>query len=73
VWLIHPELGGVHYVPDNPGVIESFKGRGWDVTDLPADLDSDDPEFIELLEKLQAGEKETGKAKSATKTKKEVE
>jgi hypothetical protein len=65
-WLIHPE-SGVHRVPDNPVVLTWFETRGWVVTDLPGELDSDDPDFIELLEKYQA------KAKSATKPKKEAE
>lgn len=54
VWLIQPGNPEPHKVPDQPGVIAYFKGRGWQVTDLPADLDADDPEFIEALEKLQA-------------------
>lgn len=72
VWLIHPEHG-VHKVPDQPGVIKSFEARGWEVTDLPTDLDSDDSEFIEALEKLQneadakpAKTKKSVEAKSAT-------
>ena len=55
VWLTHPEHGE-HKVPDNPGVIAYFVGRGYVVSDLPAELEADDPEFIEALEKLRAGE-----------------
>jgi hypothetical protein len=68
VWLINSD--GPHRVPNDPGVIAYMVGRGWEVTDLPAHLDSDDPEFIEALEKFQA-EKVTAEAKSATKSKKE--
>jgi hypothetical protein len=53
VWLIHPDHG-VHKVPDNPGVLAYFAGRDYVVADLPAELDADDPEFIEALAKLQA-------------------
>lgn len=55
VWLNHPEHG-LHKVPDNPGVIAYFEGRDYVVTDLPAELESDDPEFIKAQAKLQAGE-----------------
>ena len=68
VWLIHRTLGdGVrtHYVPDDPSVIRSEEARGWEVTQLPTDLDSDDPEFIEALESLLAPKKSAKKAKSA--------
>ena len=71
VWLIHRTLGdGVrtHYVPDDPGVIRSEEARGWEVTKLPTELDSDDPEFIDALEKLLAEDqpkKSAKKAKSA--------
>lgn len=74
VWLINSELE-VHLVPNNRGVITSFVGRGWRVTDLPRDLDADDPEFVEALQKLQAEDeaeskpaktKKSAEAKSAT-------
>jgi hypothetical protein len=62
VWLINSLNGLPHYAPDEPGVIASLVGRGYEVTDLPVDLDSDDPDFIEALEKLQgqAEEEEPG-------------
>ena len=68
VWLIHRTLGdGVrtHYVPDDSAVIRSMDARGWEVTQLPAELDSDDPEFIDALEKLLEPKKSAKKAKSA--------
>ena len=32
-FLRHPETGGEHWVPDNPGVVPMFKERGWQVAD----------------------------------------
>ena len=54
VWMYHPGFDAVHYVPGSPGVIKSFEARDWQQTDLPANLDDDDPEFIEALEALRA-------------------
>jgi hypothetical protein len=55
VWLTHPEHGE-HKVPNNPGVIAYVAGRGYAVTDLPAELEPDDPDFVEAVEKLRTGE-----------------
>lgn len=77
VWLVNAE-GVPHQVPNNQAVINSFVGRGWRVTDLPSDLDSDDEEFQNLLAELSAEKEESpeqppAEAKSATKNKKESE
>ena len=65
VWMYHPGFDAVHYVPGSPGVIKSFEARDWQQTDLPADLDDDDPEFIEALEKLKADAKPAKTKKTA--------
>jgi len=52
-WLTHPEFG-VHRVPDNPGVVESFTQRDWQLTDIDGELASDSEEFAEALASRQA-------------------
>jgi len=75
VWMINREIKGVHRFPDNPGVIRSYEGRGWEVTDLPTDLEDDDPDFMAAVEELLAEDpaelkpaktKKSAEAKSAT-------
>jgi len=52
-WLTHPDLG-VHRVPDNAGVVESFEGRSWQATDIDGELASDSEEFADALAARQA-------------------
>ena len=77
VWVVNPVNGLPHRLPDNQESIRAHLGRGYQLTDLPGDLDSDDPDFVELFEAWQAkkaeSENKTSGAKSATKTKKEAE
>lgn len=72
VWLVNAE-GAPHQVPDNEAVIDSFVGRGWRVTDLPRDKDSDDEEFQAALAALQVPEQPPVKKAAPAKTKKEDE
>lgn len=73
VWLVNAE-GAPHQVPDNEAVIDSFVGRGWRVTDLPRDKDSDDEEFQAALAALQKVPEQPPVKKAAlAKTKKEDE
>ena len=51
-WLVHPEYEP-HRVPDNPGVVPLFDGRGWRLTDIPGELDSDTEEFADALAEWQ--------------------
>ena len=59
-WLVHAELGAAHKAPDNPGVIEWFESRGWEVTDLSGDLTSDSDEVADAVALAQAGEQVAG-------------
>ena len=56
VWVINPINNMPHRLPNNPSVIKFHELRGYEVTELPGELSSDDPEFVELLEQLQAEE-----------------
>ena len=53
-WLVHPEFGA-HRVPDNPGVVPSFEGRGWSVTDLDGELPDDSEEVTAAVEQSRGG------------------
>lgn len=59
-WLVNTEVGGIHRVPDNPGVVESFESRGWEVTDLDGNLDIDSPDVVDAVARAQAGELVSG-------------
>jgi hypothetical protein len=59
-WLVNADLNGAHRVPDNPGVVESFEARGWEVTDLSGDLDADSPEVTDAVALAAAGEQVSG-------------
>jgi hypothetical protein len=58
-WLVHAEFGA-HKVPGNPGVVELFEGRGWEVTDLDGNLDADSPEVADAAALASAGEHVSG-------------
>jgi hypothetical protein len=58
-WLVHPEYEA-HRVPDNPGVLEMFEGRGWEVTDLDGALDADSVEVADAVALASAGEQVAG-------------
>jgi len=34
-FMRHPETGGEHWFPDNPGVVADQESRGWQVADPP--------------------------------------
>lgn len=59
-WLVHAEIGMAHRVQDNPGVLEWFESRGWEVTDLSGDLTSDSDEVADAVALAQAGEQVAG-------------
>jgi hypothetical protein len=54
VWLVSGVNGLPHRAPDDQGAIEPLVARGFTVTDLPGEWNSDDEEFIAALAKLQA-------------------
>ena len=65
VWLVSGINGLPHRVPDNPEVIEFFIARGFEVTDIPGELDSDTEEFAAATagrQALQEAEELKGKA-----------
>jgi hypothetical protein len=76
-WLVSSVNGLPHRVPDNESAIATLVGRGFEVTDLPGDWQSDDEEFLAALEEWKAGKekaaKSTKEGQSATKSKKEDE
>ena len=51
VWLVSPVNGIPHRVDE--GALPAFVARGFEVTDLPGELDADDPDFIEMFEEWQ--------------------
>jgi hypothetical protein len=54
-WLISDINGLPHRVPDDPAVIATHVARGFELTDLPGDLNPDDEEFVAALAVRQAG------------------
>ena len=54
VWLISDVNGLPHRVDNNPVTIGSLVARGFELTDLPGDLNSDDEEFLAALAERQA-------------------
>jgi len=53
-WLISGINGMPHRVPDNPGVVASYVGRGYELTDIDGELASDSEEFAVELAKRNA-------------------
>jgi hypothetical protein len=77
-WLISSVNGLPHRVPNNESAVASHVLRGFEPTDIPGELNSDDLEFAEARAEWQARKDEEAKkakseAKSATKSKKEDE
>jgi len=63
VWLISPANGLPHRVPE--GVVEFYAARGYEVTDIDGELDSDSEEFANALaERQSARDAEELKGKS---------
>lgn len=53
-WLISEINGLPHRVPDDSEVVAFYAARGFEVTDIPGDLDSDTEEFEAALAARQA-------------------
>lgn len=53
-WLISDINGLPHRFPDDPAVIAAFVARGYEVTDIPGDLNDDDEEFLAAMASRQA-------------------
>ena len=49
VWVISDVNGLPHRLPNDPSVIAAHVARGFELTDLPGDLNSDDEEFVVAL------------------------
>lgn len=43
IYMVHTDHGGGALFPDEPGVIDSQKARGWVIKDMPIELDPDAP------------------------------
>lgn len=50
IYLRHPDIEGGALVSDEPGVLEHYQARGWEVWTAPIDLDPDAPNLDEVRE-----------------------
>lgn len=64
-WLVSGVNGLPHRVPDDPAVIATYVGRGYELTDISGDMPAaDDEDFAAALEEWQAS-KEPAEAEAA--------